>query len=68
MQASGDEKVNIDVDAAICNFGFVSSLRPIKNWGLNIEKILLLLTAGLRQILLEFSLSGIFSHMMARLN
>lgn len=28
----------IDVDAVICNFGFVSSLGPIKEWGLEIEK------------------------------
>ena len=31
------EKV-IDVDAVIVNFGFISSLGPIKNWGLHIEK------------------------------
>nr|WP_218780987.1 NAD(P)/FAD-dependent oxidoreductase [Bacillus sp. EB106-08-02-XG196] len=28
----------IDVDAVICNYGFVSSLGPIKEWGLQIEK------------------------------
>jgi len=28
----------IDVDAVICNFGFISSLGPIKEWGLEIEK------------------------------
>ncbi|MDP4164627.1 MAG: NAD(P)/FAD-dependent oxidoreductase, partial [Bacillota bacterium] len=28
----------IDVDAVICNYGFVSSLGPIKEWGLEIEK------------------------------
>lgn len=28
----------IDVDAVICNYGFVSSLGPIKEWGLVIEK------------------------------
>lgn len=36
--ASGEEKVTIDVDAVIVNFGFVSSLGPIKDWGLDIEK------------------------------
>ncbi|WP_066065889.1 NAD(P)/FAD-dependent oxidoreductase [Neobacillus soli] len=35
---NGDEKVTIDVDAVICNYGFVSSLGPIKEWGLEIEK------------------------------
>jgi thioredoxin reductase (NADPH) len=28
----------IDVDAVIVNYGFVSSLGPIKEWGLEIEK------------------------------
>lgn len=32
------EKVIIDVDAVICNYGFVSSLGPIKDWGFAIEK------------------------------
>ncbi|MEH7305746.1 NAD(P)/FAD-dependent oxidoreductase [Neobacillus drentensis] len=35
---TGDEKVTLDVDAVICNYGFVSSLGPIKEWGLEIEK------------------------------
>ncbi|EIJ80696.1 thioredoxin reductase [Bacillus methanolicus PB1] len=36
--ANGEEKEVIDVDAVIVNFGFVSSLGPIKEWGLTIEK------------------------------
>ncbi|WP_042353876.1 NAD(P)/FAD-dependent oxidoreductase [Bacillus rubiinfantis] len=28
----------IEVDAVICNYGFVSSLGPIKEWGLEIQK------------------------------
>lgn len=36
--ANGEEKEVIDVDAVIVNFGFVSSLGPIKEWGLKIEK------------------------------
>ncbi|WP_413307581.1 NAD(P)/FAD-dependent oxidoreductase [Bacillus sp. 1P10SD] len=35
---NGEEKETIDVDAVICNYGFVSSLGPIKEWGLEIEK------------------------------
>ena len=31
-------KETIDVDSVICNYGFVSSLGPIKEWGLQIEK------------------------------
>jgi thioredoxin reductase (NADPH) len=37
-EAKGDRKEIIDVDEVIVNFGFVSSLGPIKNWGLEIEK------------------------------
>lgn len=35
---NGEGKETIDVDAVICNYGFVSSLGPIKEWGLEIEK------------------------------
>ncbi|MDM5330473.1 NAD(P)/FAD-dependent oxidoreductase [Neobacillus sp. CF12] len=35
---NGENKEAIDVDAVICNYGFVSSLGPIKEWGLEIEK------------------------------
>lgn len=33
-----ETKEVIDVDAVIVNYGFVSSLGPIKSWGLNIDK------------------------------
>ncbi|WP_040979029.1 NAD(P)/FAD-dependent oxidoreductase [Oceanobacillus jeddahense] len=33
-----DELVELEVDDVICNYGFISSLGPIKNWGLEIEK------------------------------
>ncbi|WP_409290096.1 NAD(P)/FAD-dependent oxidoreductase [Peribacillus sp. SCS-37] len=36
--AKGEEKEVIDVDAVIVNYGFVSSLGPIKEWELEIEK------------------------------
>lgn len=36
--ANGETEETIDVDAVICNYGFVSSLGPIKEWGLEIEK------------------------------
>ncbi|GAA3319988.1 hypothetical protein GCM10020331_029160 [Ectobacillus funiculus] len=32
------ESITIDVDDVIVNYGFVSSLGPIKDWGLSIEK------------------------------
>ncbi|WP_433744136.1 ferredoxin--NADP reductase 2 [Falsibacillus pallidus] len=37
-EVRGEEKAVIDLDSLIVNFGFVSSLGPIKNWGLEIEK------------------------------
>lgn len=35
---NGETEDTIEVDAVICNYGFVSSLGPIKEWGLEIEK------------------------------
>ncbi|WP_158738081.1 NAD(P)/FAD-dependent oxidoreductase [Alteribacillus sp. YIM 98480] len=37
-EVNGQHKKVIEVDEVICNYGFVSSLGPIKDWGLNIEK------------------------------
>ncbi|MFC4323495.1 ferredoxin--NADP reductase 2 [Litchfieldia salsa] len=37
-EVKGENKLIVDVDAVIVNFGFVSSLGPIKEWGLEIEK------------------------------
>jgi ferredoxin/flavodoxin---NADP+ reductase len=37
-EVRGDTKEVLDLDELIVNFGFVSSLGPIKNWGLEIEK------------------------------
>ncbi|MGB3888871.1 MAG: NAD(P)/FAD-dependent oxidoreductase, partial [Priestia megaterium] len=34
----GEEKTVVDVDDVIVNFGFVSSLGPIKEWDLDLEK------------------------------
>ncbi|KZB91079.1 ferredoxin--NADP(+) reductase [Bacillus sp. VT 712] len=34
----GEEKIVVDVDDVIVNFGFVSSLGPIKEWELELEK------------------------------
>lgn len=36
--ANGEDTQSIDVEAVIVNYGFVSSLGPIKEWGLNIQK------------------------------
>ncbi|RLQ96522.1 NAD(P)/FAD-dependent oxidoreductase [Falsibacillus albus] len=37
-EVRGDEKSVLDLDSLIVNFGFISSLGPIKDWGLDIEK------------------------------
>jgi thioredoxin reductase (NADPH) len=37
-EVKGERKEVLDIDALIVNFGFVSSLGPIKEWGLDIEK------------------------------
>ncbi|WP_060679839.1 NAD(P)/FAD-dependent oxidoreductase [Virgibacillus halodenitrificans] len=37
-EVKGENKVELEVDSVLCNYGFVSTLGPIKNWGLEIEK------------------------------
>ncbi|MCM3537845.1 NAD(P)/FAD-dependent oxidoreductase [Priestia endophytica] len=37
-EVKGERKEIIDVDEVIVNYGFLSSLGPIKNWGLALEK------------------------------
>ncbi len=37
-EVKGEETRSIDVDDVIVNYGFISSLGPIKDWGLNVEK------------------------------
>lgn len=38
QESRGEEIVEIDVDSVICNYGFISRLGPIANWGLEIKK------------------------------
>lgn len=56
QDANGEETVNVDVDAVICNFGFVSSLGPIKEWGLEIEKNSILVNSKM-----ETNIPGIYA-------
>lgn len=37
-EVRGDKSETIEVDSVIVNFGFISALGPIKDWGLEIEK------------------------------
>lgn len=38
QEVRGDRQLTVELDSLICNYGFISSLGPIKNWGLEIEK------------------------------
>jgi thioredoxin reductase (NADPH) len=38
QEVKGEETIEIQPDSVICNYGFISSLGPIKDWGLEIEK------------------------------
>lgn len=38
QEVKGETKEAIDLDSLIVNYGFVSALGPIKNWGLEIER------------------------------
>ncbi|WP_339214156.1 NAD(P)/FAD-dependent oxidoreductase [Ornithinibacillus sp. FSL M8-0202] len=37
-EVKGDRQIELEVDDVICNYGFISTLGPIKDWGLEIEK------------------------------
>lgn len=37
-EVKGEKVVELEVDDVICNYGFISALGPIKEWGLEIEK------------------------------
>lgn len=37
-EVRGDKSETLEVDSVIINFGFISALGPIKNWGLEIDK------------------------------
>ncbi|MEC2078321.1 ferredoxin--NADP reductase 2 [Metabacillus fastidiosus] len=55
-EVKGDRKEVIEIDDLIVNFGFVSSLGPIKNWGLNIEKNSIVVNSRM-----ETSIEGIYA-------
>lgn len=38
QEVKGDKEIDMGVDSILCNYGFVSTLGPIKDWGLEIEK------------------------------
>jgi len=38
QEVKGENTITLDFDEIICNYGFISALGPIKEWGLDIEK------------------------------
>lgn len=50
------EKVTLEVDELIVNYGFLSSLGPIKNWGLELEKNSIVVNSKM-----ETNIPGIFA-------
>ncbi|MBE4907424.1 NAD(P)/FAD-dependent oxidoreductase [Bacillus luteolus] len=56
QDAKGERRENLEVDAVIVNYGFVSSLGPIKDWGLEIEKNSIVVNSKM-----ETSIEGIYA-------
>lgn len=38
QETRGEQIIKLDVDSVICNYGFISKLGPIANWGLDIDR------------------------------
>ncbi|MDV2684121.1 NAD(P)/FAD-dependent oxidoreductase [Alkalihalophilus lindianensis] len=56
QEIKGERVETLEVDAVIVNFGFVSSLGPIKQWGLEIEKNSIVVNSKM-----ETNIKGIYS-------
>ena len=66
--ANGEDTQSIEVDDVIVNYGFVSSLGPIKEWGLDIQKNSIVVNSKM-----ETNIPGIYAwvtsqHMTVKLN
>lgn len=55
-EVKSNERTIIDVDAVLVNYGFVSSLGPIKNWGMTLEKNSIVVNSRM-----ETGIPGIFA-------
>ncbi|MCM3161168.1 ferredoxin--NADP reductase 2 [Metabacillus litoralis] len=55
-EVKGDRKEVLQIDDLIVNFGFISSLGPIKDWGLTIEKNSIVVTSKM-----ETNIEGIYA-------
>ncbi|QQK76245.1 NAD(P)/FAD-dependent oxidoreductase [Salicibibacter cibarius] len=56
QETNGDRKEGYDIDDLIVNYGFISSLGPIKDWGLDIEKNSIVVNSKM-----ETNIEGIFA-------
>lgn len=56
QKSKSDDEIMLDVDAVIVNFGFISSLGPIAEWGIAIEKNSIVVNTHM-----ETSIPGIFA-------
>lgn len=55
-EVKGTNKVTVDVDEVVVNYGFASALGPIKNWGLTIENNSIVVNPNM-----ETNVEGIFA-------
>ncbi|OLO28599.1 ferredoxin--NADP(+) reductase [Alkalihalophilus pseudofirmus] len=55
-EVRGEKEVTVDVDAVVINYGFVSSLGPIKEWGLEIQKNSIIVNSKM-----ETNINGIYA-------
>ena len=55
-EKDGDKTERIDIDTLIVNYGFISNLGPIKNWGLEIEKNSIVVNSNM-----ETNIEGIYA-------
>lgn len=55
-EARGEQTIDIDVDSVICNYGFISQLGPIKDWGLEIDRNSLVVNSKM-----ETNIPGIYA-------
>lgn len=56
QKIKGEETITIDMDAIICNYGFISRLGPIANWGLDIHRNSILVNSKM-----ETNIEGIYA-------
>lgn len=55
-QKDGDETHRVDIDTLIVNYGFISNLGPIKEWGLKLDKNSIIVNSSM-----ETNIEGIYA-------